>query len=248
MTMTRTPKLALLACALAASACGRDQPLTLPGDPPPSAWFFDGGAGSEGGSTVCTAAVETEDGRVEYRIAPCEADAGSSPRPIAPDASTNPVEPSVVDAVPDKPPPPVDAEVVVEPEPEPLPVEPTLVELDWDDVGLKMQVNAFGRERWQLGLAQTGLGGDPYFGEDCVPGESSGLDVCHPIPADGNLRLLSVERRRSVRAGESTFVNRQTAAGLTYMLQNLNDPESCFTFGGEPEYYVEALGCELLGL
>jgi hypothetical protein len=248
--MARTSTFGLLALALAANACGRDQPLTLPGDPPPSAWFVDGGGGSATGETLCTVAVETEDGRLEYRIAPCEADAGSSTDLTEPDDSTNPVEPSVVDAGPDKPPPPVDAEVVVEPEPEPEPepVEPTVVELDWDDVGLKLQVNAFGRERWQLGLAQTGLGGDPYFGEDCVPGESSGIDVCHPIPADGNLRLLSVERRRSVRAGESTFVNRQTAAGLTYMLQNLNDPESCFTFGGEPEYYVETLGCELLGL
>ena len=245
--MTRTPKLALLACALAASACGRDQPLTLPGDPPPSAWFFDGGAGPAGGGTLCTTAVETEDGRTEFRIAPCEADAGSNTGPTEADASTNPVEPSVVDAAPDEPP-PVDAQVVVEPEPEPLPVERPVVELDWDEVGLKLQVKSFGGERWQLGLAQTGLGGDPYFGEDCVPGESSGIDVCHPIAADGSLRLLSVERRRSVRAGETTFVNRQTAAGLTYMLQNPNDPASCFTFGGEPEYFVEALGCEGLQL
>jgi hypothetical protein len=241
--MARTAELALLGLTLAASACGRDQPLTLPGDPPPSAWFFDGGAGSGAGGTLCTTAVETEGGSLEYRVAPCETDAGSSTDPTEPFDSTNPDEPRVVDAGPDRPP-PVDTEV----EPEPLPVEPPAVELDWDEVGLKLQVKSFGGERWQLGLAQTSPGGEPYLGEDCVPGASNGIDVCHPTPADGGLRLLSVERRRSVRAGETTFVNRQTAAGLTYVLQKRNDAASCFTFGGEPEYYLQSLGCEPIAL
>lgn len=96
-----------------------------------------------------------------------------------------------------------------------------------------------------FGLAETGSGGgDGWQGEDCLSDDV----LCHEVPHDGVLTLTSVHPDEGgsidqLREGETTLMNEARAPGLTYLLVRVSDDENCWTWGHDPQFYIDALGC-----
>jgi hypothetical protein len=100
-----------------------------------------------------------------------------------------------------------------------------------------------------FGLAETGNGGgDGWDGEDCIPGVNDDYDICHPVGEDGRLTLTSIHPDEGgsiadLEEGVTTLMSGPRAAGITYVLVRLSEDENCWTWGHDPQHYVEELGC-----
>lgn len=105
---------------------------------------------------------------------------------------------------------------------------------------------------YQFGLAETGNGGgDGWDGEDCIEGVQDDYDLCHAVPAAGTLTLTSVHPDEGgtiddLMAGSTTLMNQARAPGITYVLIRDTDDANCWTWGHNPQHYIEELGCNEL--
>lgn len=129
------------------------------------------------------------------------------------------------------------------------PAAPTHAPKHDEDVLASDQSNVClsGPGSFRFGMAQTGLGEAGWYGEDCLPGDagSPGTDLCHTLaPHGGTDCLLHVDDREEVVESRTTlFTNRiEDLANNTFAY--LFD-DGCVTYGANPEYYTEALGCEV---
>lgn len=92
-----------------------------------------------------------------------------------------------------------------------------------------------------LGLAETGAGGDGWYGEDCGEG-----NACHPAGASG-VTLTSVHPDcdgggiDDIVAGSTTLFYQDLEAGLTYVVVDAATGE-CWAWGQDVNYYAAA-GC-----
>lgn len=100
-----------------------------------------------------------------------------------------------------------------------------------------------------FGLAETGNGeADGWDGEDCIPGVIDDYDICHPVGEDGRLTLTSIHPDEGgsldeLEEGVTTLMSGPRAAGITYVLVRLSEDENCWTWGHEPQHYIDELGC-----
>lgn len=103
-----------------------------------------------------------------------------------------------------------------------------------------------------FGLAETGnLGGDGWDGEDCIEGTSDGYDLCHNVPADGVLTLTSIHPDEGgsidqLVEDETTLMSGPRGPGLTYVLIRATEDANCWTWGHNPQHYIDELGCNWL--
>jgi hypothetical protein len=102
---------------------------------------------------------------------------------------------------------------------------------------------------YRFGFFEFSHGPDGWDGEDCIPGETDGYDLCHHVPADGVLSLTSVHPDvggtiDALIEDETTIMTGPRAAGLTYVLIRETDPPKCWTWGYSVRRYVDALGCK----
>lgn len=99
-----------------------------------------------------------------------------------------------------------------------------------------------------FGLAETGnSGGDGWQGENCLSDD----DLCHEVPHDGVLTLTSVHPDEGgsvdqLEEGVTTLMNAARAPGLTYVLIRATEDANCWTWGHDPQFYIDALGCNWL--
>lgn len=103
---------------------------------------------------------------------------------------------------------------------------------------------------YRLGLVE-GDGGEIWEGEDCIPGASDGYDICHPVPRSGILTLTSIHPDvggsiDQFQEAVTTLMYEARAPGLTYVLIRATEQEECWTWGLNPQHYIDAAGCELL--
>ena len=121
----------------------------------------------------------------------------------------------------------------------------------WSATGLTVEIeDAVADGSYYLGLAETGNGGDGWFGEDCLEGVTNGLDACHPVPAGNTgITLNHVAMPDDVMAGSATLLSEDLSAGVTYVLirgaagdDGWHDSQDCYTWGRDSDYY-EALNC-----
>ena len=102
---------------------------------------------------------------------------------------------------------------------------------------------------YRFGLAETGnAGGEVWDGEDCIFGVLDGYDLCHDVPADGVLTLTSVHPDEGgtidkLEESVTTIANGPRSPGLTYVLIRASDDPDCWTWGHNPQHYLDALGC-----
>jgi hypothetical protein len=105
---------------------------------------------------------------------------------------------------------------------------------------------------YAFGLAETGNGGgDGWDGEDCIPGVNDDYDICHPIAEDGKLTLTSIHPDQGgsiddLEEGVSTLMDEPRADGITYVLLRQTEDDNCWTFGHNPQHYIDELGCNAL--
>ncbi len=106
---------------------------------------------------------------------------------------------------------------------------------------------------YAFGFTETGTGGGAgWDGEDCLPGALNGYDLCHPVPANGILRLDSIHPNvggvgiDGLEEGATTLMTRFYAPSLTYVLIRRTQPEACWTWGNNPEIYIQGMGCQRL--
>ncbi len=103
-----------------------------------------------------------------------------------------------------------------------------------------------------FGLVETGNGGgDGWDGEDCIEGESDGYDICHNVPEDGVLTLTSIHPDEGGTIDQleedlTTLMSGPRAAGLTYILIRATEDANCWTWGHDPQHYIDELGCNYL--
>ncbi len=123
---------------------------------------------------------------------------------------------------------------------------PFEVTVRWDDDGATFTIVG-AAARYELGMAETGVGEVGWFGESCIPGDEPygypdyGFDVCHSLGASGG-RLSHVDGVDDVDDG-ATLMSDDIAAArdITYFLA---DPASsdCWVWGDQPAYYA-SFGC-----
>jgi hypothetical protein len=103
-----------------------------------------------------------------------------------------------------------------------------------------------------FGLAETGNGGgDGWDGEDCIDGVGDGYDICHNVPAGGVLTLASIHPDQGgdidqLFEGETTLMDGPRGPGLTYVLIRNSLDSNCWTWGHNPQHYMDELGCNNL--
>jgi len=92
---------------------------------------------------------------------------------------------------------------------------------------------------YQLGLAETGNGAMGWYGEDCTED-----NACHPVPANGVLTLTDVAMIPEVMPGSTTLLAEGMSMGVTYVvIRDTAENQGCWTWGHNPQYYKDALGC-----
>lgn len=93
---------------------------------------------------------------------------------------------------------------------------------------------------YRFGMAETGSGENGWYGEDCLPGEVNGKDVCHEVGEEGEV-LYSVSDFDQVN-DENTlnFKASHDAGKITYVVIQV-DTDKCWAFGDDPTYYTESV-------
>ena len=122
-------------------------------------------------------------------------------------------------------------------EEEPGPTGPVEVVFNWVTPAA-LEVEISGLSRGIFGLAETGLGGTGYYGEDCV----SPLAICHPVEEGANTfqsqhRIATgVDWDGLLDDGETAF-HQDTEENLTYAVWTV-DGECVAVFGHDVEFYA----------
>ena len=128
--------------------------------------------------------------------------------------------------------------------------EAPLIEIFWEGMGANVANDEDeltvtiddGEEThtYLFGMAETGSGDEGWYGEDCLPGEINGKDVCHPVGEEGAV-LSSVSRPGSVN-DENTLLWKalHDAGKVTYVVVQ-EDTDDCWAFGHDPTYYTESV-------
>jgi hypothetical protein len=122
--------------------------------------------------------------------------------------------------------------------------EDLLFSISWDeDVAepLHVDLRCGTASTYKFGIAETGAGANGWYGEDCLPGESSGYDYCHTFDTDGGL-LFTADTPAEVEEGSSTLVDVPLTPNLTFVIIDGDDPTKCWVTGNDPTYY-DSLGC-----
>jgi len=124
------------------------------------------------------------------------------------------------------------------------PADPEL-SANWSAAGLELVLHTSAENGpYKFGLAETGNGENGWYGEDCVPGEKNGLDACHPIPAEGMLMLRDVATIPEVAEGTDSLLGEAEKDGVTFVvIRSTDENQGCWTWGHNPQYYKDALGC-----
>lgn len=113
------------------------------------------------------------------------------------------------------------------------------VNVDQNESGVRLTVQPGGY--YYFGMAETDAGSsDPWTGEDCYYGYSTGSDYyqfCHPVDGDGIVlpNVTSIEDLDEY----STLFGNVSAAVTTYYLVDYST-YTCYTWGHDTSYYY---GC-----
>ncbi len=93
-----------------------------------------------------------------------------------------------------------------------------------------------------FGFAQTAdcAGDTCWQAESCMP-DASGLSICHDLDAS-KLELVPVAAADHLIPSSTTLVGPGLEGKLTFML---DAGTACYTWGHNPSYYADALGCEV---
>ena len=124
------------------------------------------------------------------------------------------------------------------------PADPT-VSLAWDGDNIVLKVVTSAENGpYLFGLAETGLADDGWYGEDCIDGVRNDHDICHEVPANGELTLVKSPIGEIETEGK-TLVGAALAPGLTYVLiRDTEDNAGCWTWGHNTTFYKDApLSC-----
>jgi hypothetical protein len=125
----------------------------------------------------------------------------------------------------------------------------------WDNDGLTVTIDRNPGSGFDLGMAETGSTGTPWYGEDCFNGDA-GYHYCHSFSADtGSLTALQDPNRDpdNVVEGSTTLLNADLAYingnedRITYMVtfDNGSSPP-CITWGNDVSYY-STFNCTVYG-
>ena len=118
--------------------------------------------------------------------------------------------------------------------------------MNWDETGICISFTADLPDS-TFGIAQTGLGADGWYDEDCTDPNPSGepdggYAICHPVLARTQQYCLrSVGTPEEVVAGSTTLFSQDDESDLTYAFFETASGE-CFTWGNERDYFLVA-GC-----
>lgn len=114
---------------------------------------------------------------------------------------------------------------------------------DDDSVTVAIDDGADAVHTYRFGLSETGSA-NGWYGEDCLPGEVNGKDVCHEVGEEG-IVVQSTSRLAEVDSTHTLLFKASHDAGdLTYVVIQV-DTNKCWTFGNDPSYYVDSvLHCE----
>ncbi len=119
------------------------------------------------------------------------------------------------------------------------------VTVTWSSRGATITIEG-GNGAYDLGIAETGMEVDGWYGESCIEGneprgyDDYGFDVCHALSRTGG-ELESVESIEDVGDGRTLFNSALAESGrLTYAL--FADSGDCWAWGGDWRYY-EGEGC-----
>ena len=115
------------------------------------------------------------------------------------------------------------------------------IAVDWTRAGATITITEGVADRWGFGIAETGVEGPAWLGEDCLEGSASGfgVDVCHTLDREGG-ELVWAEPD-DVADGRTLFTA-EVAVNVTYLLFDRASPEHCWVWGEGPSYY-DALDC-----
>lgn len=92
---------------------------------------------------------------------------------------------------------------------------------------------------YRFGLSETGSA-NGWYGEDCLPGEINGTDVCHDVGEEGAV-IESTARVADVDSTHTLLFKASHDAGhLTYVVIQV-DTNKCWAFGNDPSYYVDSV-------
>ena len=120
------------------------------------------------------------------------------------------------------------------------PADPT-VSLAWDGDNIVLKVVTSAENGpYLFGLAETGNGDMGWYGEDCIDGVRNDHDICHEVPANGELTLVKSPIGEIETEGK-TLVGAALAPGLTYVLiRDTEDNAGCWTWGHNTTFYKDA--------
>jgi hypothetical protein len=128
--------------------------------------------------------------------------------------------------------------------------EPPVVSAEWTDSRTLVVTISSGAELgpYYFGLVENAGSADGWDGEDCIDGVLDDHDFCHMVPADGVLTLTSVHPDEGGTIEElqedvTTLMNAARAPGLTYVLIRATEDANCWTWGHDPQFYIDELGC-----
>jgi hypothetical protein len=124
------------------------------------------------------------------------------------------------------------------------------IEIGWLDGMTLVVAVGVGREfgPYRFGLAETGNGDDGWDGEDCIPGDRYGYDLCHHIPAEGTLVLASIHPEvggslEQLEEDLTTLITPGLGDGVTFVVLREAGNTPCWTWGHDPQHYMDELGC-----
>ncbi|MES2642270.1 MAG: hypothetical protein V4850_22490 [Myxococcota bacterium] len=114
------------------------------------------------------------------------------------------------------------------------------VEFTTDDYRVWMYLANTQPGSWWFGMAETGVGTDGWYGEDCIddPADHAdyGYEVCHPFEAT-DLTLLRVSSLDDIVAGEATLFYDALLPDVTFYLAT-EDEALCWVWGDDPDWYL----------
>ena len=122
-------------------------------------------------------------------------------------------------------------------EEDPGPTGPVEVTFNWVTPAA-LEVEVSGLSQGVFGVAETGLGGTGYYGEDCV----SPLAICHPVEEGANTVISQHKNATGVdwdgllEEGE-TALHQDTEENLTYAVWT-TEGECVAVFGHDVEFYA----------
>jgi hypothetical protein len=117
--------------------------------------------------------------------------------------------------------------------------EPPTIDLVADDVRVWVTLTDVKDDDWWFGMAETGCGGDCWYGEDCIddPADDRDYDyeICHPLI--GSAVALAHGTIDTLEAGSTTLFYGDLMDTTTFYLANA-DETICWVWGDDPSWYL----------